>query len=65
MNRQRAKKEIERLRKEIDYHNYRYYVLGEPEMSDYEYDQLYKRLEQLEQEYPEYIKPDSPTQRVG
>lgn len=65
MNRRQAKKLIERLSREIDYHNYRYYVLNDPEKSDYEYDQLYKRLEQLEREFPEYIMPDSPTQRVG
>ncbi len=65
MNRQKARKTIGRLRKEINRHNYRYYVLNQPEISDYAYDQLYKRLEQLEREYPEYVTTDSPTQRVG
>ncbi|MCX7995344.1 MAG: NAD-dependent DNA ligase LigA [candidate division WOR-3 bacterium] len=60
-----AKKEIEKLRKEINYHNYRYYVLNQPVISDYEYDQLYKRLVELEKRFPELITPDSPTQRVG
>jgi len=65
MKQERLKKEIERLRKKIEYHNYRYYVLDQPEISDYDYDRLYKRLQELEQQYPEYITPDSPTQRVG
>jgi len=60
-----AKREIERLRKEINYHNYRYYVLNDPVISDYEYDMLVKRLEKLEREFPQFITPDSPTQRVG
>uniref|UniRef100_A0A7C4UEW8 DNA ligase n=1 Tax=candidate division WOR-3 bacterium TaxID=2052148 RepID=A0A7C4UEW8_UNCW3 len=58
------KKEIEKLRDLIHYHNYRYYVLNQPEISDYEYDQLYKRLVELEKEYPELITPDSPTRRI-
>src|SRR5579875_2530791 len=57
--------EIERLRELINYHNYRYYVLDSPEITDAEYDQLMRRLEQLEREHPELITPDSPTQRVG
>ena len=65
MKQERAKKEIERLRKEIEHHNYRYYVLDQPEISDYDYDRLYKRLQELERQYPNYITPDSPTQRVG
>lgn len=60
-----AKQEIEKLRKEINYHNYRYYVLNQPVISDYEYDQLYKKLVELEQKFPELITPDSPTQRIG
>uniref|UniRef100_A0A7C4XVM6 DNA ligase n=1 Tax=candidate division WOR-3 bacterium TaxID=2052148 RepID=A0A7C4XVM6_UNCW3 len=60
-----AKKEIEKLRKEINYHNYLYYVLNQPVISDYEYDQLYKKLVELESEFPELITPDSPTQRIG
>lgn len=58
-------KEAEKLRKEINYHNYRYYVLNEPVISDYEYDKLFRRLKELEEKYPELITPDSPTQRVG
>jgi len=65
MNKKSAKKEIEKLRKEINYHNYKYYVENEPVISDYEFDQLLKKLEQLEKEYPDLITPDSPTQRVG
>jgi DNA ligase (NAD+) len=60
-----TKQEIEQLRKEIQDHDYRYYVLAQPEISDYEYDQKLKRLEQLEKKYPELITPDSPTQRVS
>ena len=56
---------IEELRKKIHYHNYRYYVLNEPEISDAEYDRLFKALEELEAKYPELITLDSPTQRVG
>jgi DNA ligase (NAD+) len=59
------KEKIEALRNEINKHDYHYYVLSQPLISDYEYDQLYKQLEQLESLYPEYITPDSPTQRVG
>ncbi len=65
MDRERAKAEIERLRREINEHNYRYYVLAQPIISDYEFDQLMKRLEELERQFPDLITPDSPTQRVG
>jgi DNA ligase (NAD+) len=57
--------EAEKLREEIDRHNYLYYVLDAPEVSDAEYDQLMRRLETLEREHPELLTPDSPTQRVG
>jgi len=57
--------EVERLREEIEYHNYRYYVLADPVISDEEYDRLMKRLIELEKKYPQLITPDSPTQRVG
>ncbi len=53
------------LRQRIEYHNYRYYVLDAPEISDAEFDRLLRELERLEAEYPELITPDSPTQRVG
>lgn len=56
---------IEKLREEIRYHNHRYYVLNDPIISDAEYDQLMKELTELEKNYPQYITPDSPTQRVG
>ncbi|MCC8117615.1 MAG: NAD-dependent DNA ligase LigA [Bacteroidales bacterium] len=60
-----AKQEIERLREELNAHNHRYYVLNEPSISDYDFDQMLKRLEQLEKEHPEYDDPYSPTHRVG
>ncbi len=56
---------VEELRNLVNYHNYRYYVLDSPEISDAEYDQLMRELKQLEAEHPELITPDSPTQRVG
>jgi len=56
---------INQLRDEINYHNYRYYVLDDPEISDAEYDRLMRELQELEGQYPELITPDSPTQRVG
>ncbi|RLE13340.1 DNA ligase (NAD(+)) LigA [Candidatus Aerophobetes bacterium] len=65
MTKEEAKKEIERLRKEIRHHDYRYYVLNEPEISDAEYDKLMRRLQKLEEMFPDLTTPDSPTQRVG
>ncbi|MCH6573648.1 MAG: NAD-dependent DNA ligase LigA [Bacteroidetes bacterium] len=56
---------IESLRKKIREHDYKYYVLTEPAVSDEEYDKLVKKLEKLEAEHPKLITPDSPTQRVG
>jgi len=56
---------IERLRDEIRRYDYLYYVQGEPEVSDAAYDELYRRLQDLEAEHPELVTPDSPTQRVG
>jgi DNA ligase (NAD+) len=56
---------INQLRREIRQHDYKYYVLAEPEISDHEYDQLYNRLEELERKHPHLITPDSPTQRVS
>jgi DNA ligase (NAD+) len=58
-------KKIESLRELLNYHNMRYYVLDDPEISDSEYDRLMHELLQLEQQYPQTITPDSPTQRVG
>jgi DNA ligase (NAD+) len=56
---------VESLRAQINYHNYRYYVLDAPEISDATYDRLFQELRRLEEEYPALITPDSPTQRVG
>ena len=60
-----AKKLTEKIREEINYHNYRYYVLNDPVISDEEYDELMRQLTELEKQFPELITPDSPTQRVG
>jgi DNA ligase (NAD+) len=59
------KQQLEQLREKIRYHNYRYYVLDDPEISDAEYDTLMQELLALEKEHPPLISPDSPTQRVG
>ena len=56
---------IEQLRAQLKHHNYRYYVLDNPEISDAEYDTLMRELKQLEAAYPSLLTPDSPTQRVG
>ncbi len=60
-----VEKQIQQLREQLHYHNYRYYVLDDPEISDQEYDRLMRQLIELEQQHPELITPDSPTQRVG
>ncbi|MBM3332620.1 NAD-dependent DNA ligase LigA [candidate division WOR-3 bacterium] len=65
MTKAKARAEIGRLSRELSEHNYRYYVLAQPTISDFEYDQMLKRLEQLEQEFPELVLPESPTRRVG
>ena len=65
MTNDRIRAQVEKLRRELNYHNYRYYVLNDPGISDYDFDQLLKRLERLEAEYPEFVTPDSPTRRVG
>ena len=57
--------EMKELRDTLNTHSYRYYVLDDPTISDFEYDRLYRRLEDLEREHPEEVTPDSPTQRVG
>ena len=62
---QQAKLRVEELRSQIAYHDYRYYALNEPEVSDAEYDELMAELRSLEERYPQLITPDSPTQRVG
>lgn len=61
----KEQKRAKELREQINYHNYRYYVLDNPEIPDSEYDRLLRELQELETEYPELITPDSPTQRVG
>ncbi|NJB87056.1 DNA ligase (NAD+) [Lewinella marina] len=60
-----AAEQLPELRELLRYHEWRYYVEDDPVLSDYEYDQLYKRLEALEAEHPELVTADSPTQRVG
>ena len=59
------KEQIEALRRELEQHNYNYYVLSQPTISDLEFDMKLKQLEELERQYPEYADPASPTQRVG
>lgn len=56
---------IKKLRKVLNEHNYKYYVLNQPSVSDFEYDQLMKELIDLEQTHPEYADPNSPSQRIG
>src|ERR1700682_3091566 len=60
-----VKKEMEELREKLRYHEYRYYVLDDPEISDAAYDRVMRRLKELETAYPELVTPDSPTVRVG
>src|SRR5271166_5471127 len=60
-----ARQKIEALRDKIRYHEHRYYVLDDPEVSDAEFDRLMNQLKTLEAEHPELVTPDSPTQRVG
>ena len=61
----RIESEIEELRKQIREHEHRYYVLAEPVISDFEFDQMMRELQRLEREHPHLVTPDSPTQRVG
>lgn len=65
LSREQAQKRIEELRSQITYHEKKYYIDNEPQISDYEFDQLMAELKRLEEAYPEFITPDSPTQRVG
>lgn len=60
-----GKKDIENLRSALRFHEYRYYILNDPLISDFDYDRLYKELEKIENENPSLITPDSPTQRVA
>lgn len=64
-NQKEAKERIDKLRKEIDKHRYLYHVLDKPEISDEVYDSLMEELRHLEEEFPEFQSPTSPTQRVG
>jgi DNA ligase (NAD+) len=64
MNKSEAKKRIEALRREIEHHSYLYHVLDQPAISDAEWDSLKHELSELEKQFPEFITPDSPTQRV-
>ncbi len=61
----RLRQRYEELKRLIHYHNYRYYVLNDPIISDYEYDQLMRELKAIEEAHPEWVTPDSPTQRAG
>lgn len=65
MSKEHIKEEMEALTRELNHHNYQYYVLAQPSISDYDFDQQLKKLQALEQAYPEYMDPNSPTQRVG
>lgn len=65
MTPEQVKKRIDHLTSELEEHNYRYYVLSAPVISDYDFDMLLKELEQLEQEYPHFAHPNSPTKRIG
>ncbi|MBX2807105.1 MAG: NAD-dependent DNA ligase LigA, partial [Cellvibrionaceae bacterium] len=58
-------KQIQQLRTDINYHNYRYYALDDPQIPDAEYDRLLRQLQALEQQHPDLVTADSPTQRVG
>jgi len=65
MNDRDVEARVRDLREQINYHNYRYYVLDDPEIPDSEYDRLLRELQELEAAHPELVTPDSPTQRVG
>ncbi|MCG6186371.1 NAD-dependent DNA ligase LigA [Maribellus maritimus] len=65
MNREEAQKKIEQLREELEEHNYNYYVLNQPVISDFEFDMKMKELEKLEKDFPEFADLNSPSQRVG
>src|SRR5438046_10422086 len=59
------KREAEDLREKLQYHEYRYHVLDDPEISDAAYDKMLARLKEIEAEHPQLVTPDSPTVRVG
>ncbi|MCH8538890.1 MAG: NAD-dependent DNA ligase LigA, partial [Alkalimonas sp.] len=60
-----AQQQVERLQTQLNQYSYEYYVLDQPTVPDAEYDRLFRQLQQLEQQHPEWVHPDSPTQRVG
>ena len=65
MTKEQAQQRIATLSEELERHNYNYYILAKPTISDYEFDMMLEELAQLEREYPEFLLPSSPTQRVG
>ena len=65
MTKEEARERISALSEELERHNYNYYILAKPTISDYEFDMMLEELARLEREYPEYLSPTSPTQRVG
>lgn len=65
LTKESAQRRIEQLRKELDEHNYRYYVLAEPSISDFDFDKKLEELQKLEAAHPEFFSAESPTQRVG
>jgi DNA ligase (NAD+) len=65
MNKFEAQQQIDQIVRDINEHNYRYYVLADPVISDYDFDMLLEKLQSLEKEHPDLLQPDSPTQRVG
>lgn len=65
MSNDQIRQQIEHLREELNRHNYLYYILSKPEISDFEFDKLLKELSDLESKYPEFDDPNSPTKRVG
>lgn len=65
MPEKKVKERLDTLRREINFHDYRYYVLDDPVIADSEYDRLFRELQEIEEQYPDLVTPDSPTQRVG
>jgi DNA ligase (NAD+) len=65
LSKNQAREQAEQLREALEYHNHRYYIKNDPEISDSSYDRLFHRLERLEEAFPDLRRPDSPTRRVG
>ncbi len=65
MNKEEARQQIEALSKTLEQHNYNYYVLAQPTISDYQFDKLLEELIALEKQFPALLSPNSPSQRVG